>query len=89
MSSQSYSFKLSRFESGITTCYYCEKIIPDNEVEVDHKIPVSRGGTSQVKNLVLSCRHCNRSKYNLTDYEYYDHIIKLAEIFKGRLVDGN
>lgn len=33
--------------------------------EIDHVVPVSRGGSDELENLVLSCRPCNRSKGSL------------------------
>lgn len=30
--------------------------------EIDHITPVSKGGEVVLENLILSCRHCNRSK---------------------------
>ncbi len=29
---------------------------------VDHRVPVSRGGTDHLENLQLLCPHCNRIK---------------------------
>lgn len=49
------------------TCQKCFEIVKDNEVEFDHVIPFSRGGTSTVDNLRLVHRTCNRKKSNKTD----------------------
>ncbi len=46
------------------TCRYCGARAPDVELEVDHKIPVSRGGTDEEDNLMTSCLECNRGKGN-------------------------
>lgn len=46
------------------TCKYCGARAPDVELEVDHKIPVSRGGTDDESNLITSCLDCNRGKSN-------------------------
>ncbi len=46
------------------TCQACGARAPDVEVEVDHKIPVSKGGTDDEKNLVTKCKDCNRGKGN-------------------------
>jgi 5-methylcytosine-specific restriction endonuclease McrA len=40
------------------------------EAEVDHKQPVSRGGTSFPENLWLVCKKCNRKKGDMTLYEF-------------------
>lgn len=42
------------------TCTYCGQ--NSGPFELDHVIPVSKGGSNKDENLVLSCQHCNRSK---------------------------
>jgi hypothetical protein len=36
--------------------------VEDPNIEVDHKIPISAGGTDDLENLQVVCRSCNRSK---------------------------
>jgi HNH endonuclease len=36
--------------------------LKDPNIEVDHKTPVSAGGTNDLENLQSTCRSCNRSK---------------------------
>ena len=44
-------------------CRYCDKIITiDSDYEVDHIIPVSKGGNDGYENTVVSCRNCNQKK---------------------------
>lgn len=43
-------------------CQGCGARAPEVEIEVDHKIPVSKGGTDEESNLVTLCRDCNRGK---------------------------
>ena len=43
-----------------STCLYCGK--EDQKLEMDHFIPVSKGGRTEVGNLVPCCITCNRSK---------------------------
>ena len=43
-------------------CFYCNKELSEQEKTVDHKIPVSKGGTNVKTNLVICCRHCNSLK---------------------------
>jgi len=38
--------------------------------EVDHSVPISRGGTDYLQNLVPACIYCNRSKQDLRSREY-------------------
>lgn len=49
------------------TCQICDLSISDEPnllLEVDHIVPVSRGGLSQEENLQTLCWRCNRSKSN-------------------------
>jgi len=43
-------------------CQYCGACGPNVELEVDHVIPVSRGGTDDIDNLKTACFKCNRGK---------------------------
>lgn len=46
-------------------CQICGKSVSDNEnvkLEIDHKVPVSKGGSSQIDNLWTLCFECNRGK---------------------------
>ena len=44
------------------TCQACGARAPDVELEVDHKIPISRGGKDEESNLTTLCKDCNRGK---------------------------
>jgi hypothetical protein len=47
-------------------CSYCgcemDLVSDDHQVSVDHVVPLVRGGTNDIANLVLCCRHCNTQK---------------------------
>ncbi len=44
-------------------CAACAEKLRE-EFEVDHIIPLSKGGTDWPKNIQILCRPCNRAKYN-------------------------
>lgn len=44
------------------TCQYCGRKLPRYELNLDHVVPRSRGGTSIWENVVCSCQECNRRK---------------------------
>lgn len=48
------------------SCQYCGMRAPETILEVDHKIPISKGGKDLLENYVTSCRDCNLGKGNLT-----------------------
>ena len=60
--------KLWKKQAGI--CLGCESAMSRQEVEIDHKTPVSRGGSNNIRNLCLMHRCCNREKYDRTLKEY-------------------
>lgn len=62
---------------GKGVCYYCENKFSRDELTMDHVIPLSRGGRSTKKNIVVSCKQCNSHKKNLTVAE-----IRLGELKK-------
>ncbi len=51
------------------TCQYCGKRFSRQDLNLDHVIPRSRGGTSHWENIVCSCHACNRQKGGRTPFE--------------------
>lgn len=49
-------------------CAYCGEVA--DPFHVDHVVPISRGGTSSKRNLVLACEQCNLSKGTKTAAEF-------------------
>lgn len=44
-------------------CHVCRQgYLPNNPWEVDHDVPLAKGGTNHVTNLLLAHRSCNRQK---------------------------
>ncbi len=56
-------------------CYHCENKFSPADLTMDHLIPLSRGGKSTKKNIVVSCKQCNSLKKNRTVAE-----IRLSEL---------
>ncbi len=50
------------FKRDDFTCRYCGRKTPQVVLEVDHIVPVSKGGGNDIDNLVTSCWECNRGK---------------------------
>lgn len=50
-------------------CQYCGKRFP-SDLEVDHIVPRSRGGTDRSDNLVAACHDCNQRKGKMTATEF-------------------
>lgn len=43
-------------------CFYCGIVLHIDNSTIDHKIPRSKSGTNNIKNLVLACEKCNSEK---------------------------
>lgn len=56
-------------------CWWCGAVLDEGEYEVDHRIPLSRGGSNKPSNLCISCKTCNRKKS-----------AKLPQEWNGRLL---
>ena len=61
-------------------CQICNKPIPDNEVNFDHIIPWSKGGSSDESNIRLLCESCNKSRGNNFEDKYL--IAHVNELYK-------
>jgi 5-methylcytosine-specific restriction endonuclease McrA len=42
-------------------CFYCGDPL-DDTYEVDHYVPIARGGSHDPLNIVIACKPCNRKK---------------------------
>jgi hypothetical protein len=53
-------------------CTYCGKFIKEPQSNLDHVLPVSRGGRDVQSNLRLVCKKCNSEKDNYTPAEWLE-----------------
>lgn len=57
-----------KLQQGI--CYYCDQKFSKEELTMDHKIPIARGGLSTKSNLVVCCKTCNSQKQSRLSVDY-------------------
>jgi hypothetical protein len=57
-----FSVKIRVVHRDNYTCQKCGKHLKEDELEFDHIIPHSKGGSSEEHNIRLTCFKCNRSK---------------------------
>jgi 5-methylcytosine-specific restriction endonuclease McrA len=48
-------------------CAYCGATGP---LQPDHRVPLARGGTNSIQNILPACGRCNRRKYLMTEAEF-------------------
>lgn len=60
------------YKTQLGLCYYCDESL-SGKYTIDHKIPLSRGGSNWPYNLCLACRSCNSSKKNKTVQEFLEY----------------
>lgn len=51
---------IQKLNQGI--CHYCEQKFKPQDLTMDHIVPLARGGTSTLGNLVPACKTCNQTK---------------------------
>lgn len=71
--------KKTVYARGNGRCAICGKPLKFDDMTIDHKIPLSRGGTNEFNNLQPACLTCNIMKGNLEVSEFFG---KLKEIYK-------
>ena len=50
-----------------SNCFYCGS---NEKIQIDHAIPLARGGRHSIGNLVAACESCNKSKHAKTIMEF-------------------
>jgi hypothetical protein len=61
-------FRVMKRENQI--CQVCRKSVIDEDIEFDHVIPWSKGGSSDESNIRLLCSSCNKKRCNNFEEEY-------------------
>ena len=59
-------------------CYLCGEFVDFDSFEVEHRIPISKGGTNGLDNLYCSCATCNAIKRDIYPKEFME---KITQIF--------
>lgn len=82
-------------ESG-GKCSICGISVKERPMDIDHIIPLSRGGKTIYENLQALCTKCNRTKKNLDtiDYRNFGNFIKanncpFCHLEKERIINEN
>lgn len=60
-------------------CAYCGCELEYRDMQVDHVIPLRRGGSDDVDNMLPACRSCNHYKATLTADEYKEYVSRIPD----------
>lgn len=70
----------SELTNGIYKCSMCLKDFDSlDDLQIEHKIPISKGGTNELSNLTVLCKKCNSSRRNRVGDEHLKIILKNIE----------
>lgn len=58
-------------------CYLCGEFVDFDSFEVEHKIPLSKGGTNDLNNLFPACHCCNNIKHDIYLRELMEKILQI------------
>jgi len=55
-------------------CVFCGVDLEINEIQLDHVIPESQGGSTSFGNLQVTCKKCNTEKGVLTEEQFLNKL---------------
>lgn len=65
-------------------CYLCNDLVTLEEMHLDHKIPLCRGGSHTYANVGAACASCNLKKNKMTDAEFRQRLAaRMYEAYFG------
>jgi 5-methylcytosine-specific restriction endonuclease McrA len=65
---RSFGYTIADRDGGYF-CFYCKEPL-NRDFHIDHKIPIAKGGTHSLENMVLACMPCNQEKHAKDIDEY-------------------
>jgi 5-methylcytosine-specific restriction endonuclease McrA len=70
-------------------CYLCGLPVKPEDINFDHKIPLSRGGAHTEENIGVTHEWCNKSKKDKTPKEYWEHQRKMVPYINDHENNGH
>jgi hypothetical protein len=80
---RSFRMLLALLESQGYLCALTGVRLEVETAELDHKIPVCRGGTNDLSNLQWIHKSINRAKGTMTNQEFIEACLKVASRYQG------
>ena len=72
------TIQLRELIEGAKKCYWCESKINKKDYHIDHFVPLSKGGSHTISNLVIACPKCNLKKNAKDPYQFAISVGKLC-----------
>ena len=70
--------KMTVYSKASGRCAICGEHISYKKFTIDHKRPLSKGGTNDFQNLQAVCKSCNQMKHYLTWNEFMRKLWKVT-----------
>lgn len=58
-------------------CYLCGEFVDYKSFEIEHEVPLSKGGTNDLSNLFCACHICNLIKHDIYPEDFMKRISKI------------
>lgn len=71
--------KLYIYKRDNKKCFYCAKKLLLKQITLDHYLPLSKGGTDDIFNVVISCKKCNKLKNDSIPDQFEETILVLLK----------
>ena len=78
--------KKTIYANGNGRCALCGKPIEFKKMTVDHKTPLSKGGTNALDNLQPACRVCNFMKQDMLMEELVEQMREILRFQIGKKI---
>lgn len=69
-------------------CAICGDPVSKKKMTISHKVPLSKGGTNGISNLMLACWDCNQMQHSLDMEEFFSVLKKIYIFNRGRIEQG-
>lgn len=80
------AYRKAIFNRDGPRCFFCDKIMPDDDITVEHLISVNSGGKNHINNMALAHSACNNKAGHMSLVEKVklrDELRKNPELLEG------